>query len=83
MINTSFWRMVKEKWIRDEDPAIDAVKDLVQGSGESTQEINDLNRLLNGPMTGVDSTGSLDDINNMMEQLKELGIDEIPFEDLF
>ena len=83
MINLSFWKSVKEKWIRDNDPTVAATEGLVQQSGKSTEDINKLNQMLNGGMPDFNEAGSLDDINAMMEQLNDLGVDEVPFDDLF
>lgn len=83
MINMSFWQKVKEKWVRDNDPSVDAVENLVEKSTKTQEEIDKLNEQLNGLTMDFDSVGSLDDINNMMNQLNDLGVEEIPFDALF
>lgn len=83
MINMNFWKLVKEKWIRDNDPTVDATEELIEKSSKTQEEIDKLNEQLNGLSMDFDSVGSLDDINNMMNQLNDLGVDEIPFDALF
>ena len=83
MININFWNIVKNKWILDEDPTVAATQGLIQSSGQSKQEIDDLNKFLNGNMMNFDAPDSIDSINTVMEQLNDLGIGDDPFEDLF
>lgn len=83
MINMNFWKRVKEKWIRDEDPAIESTKDTIKKDGRSTDEINKLNQALNGGISGTGEGASLDDLNRMMEQLSEMGLSDSPFDDVF
>ena len=83
MINKNFWNVVKNKWILDEDPTVAATQGLIQKSGQSKQEIDDLNKFLNGNMMNFDAPDSIDSINTVMEQLNDLGIGDDPFEDLF
>lgn len=83
MINAGFWKTIKDKWIRNEDPTVTATEGLIQKDKRTSQEINNLNKMLNGNITDFSSTASLDDINSMMEQLNDLGIDEVPFDALF
>ncbi len=83
MINMNFWKRIKEKWIRDEDPAIEATSESIQIDKRSTEEINKLNQMLNGGISSSGQEGSLDDLNRMMEQLNDLGLEESPFDDMF
>ena len=81
MINMNFWQIVREKWIRNSDPTIAATDEFIQKSNKTQEEIEALNNQLNG--LNMDSVGSVEDISNMMDQLSDLGVDEIPFEALF
>lgn len=81
MINVAFWKVVKERWIRNEDPTINATKDFIQKDNRKTEDINALNAAINGNLSEI--SGSLDNLNSMMEQLNELGVDSDPFDDLF
>ncbi len=83
MIDLSFWKNVKTLWIRDEDPTIKATERFIQKDTKSTEDINELNRKLNGENADSDDTGSIDEINRMMEQLDELGVDNISFDSFF
>ena len=82
MINLKFWGIVKDKWIRDSDPTVAAVDPIIHKSGKTSEEINKELTELNGGMPDFGNATSIDDINNMMEQLGELGMEELPF-DLF
>ncbi len=83
MINMNFWKRIKEKWIRDEDPTIEATSGSIQKDERSTEEINKLNQMLNGGISSSGQGGSLDDLNRMMEQLNDLGLEDSPFDDMF
>ena len=83
MINMNFWKRIKEKWIRDEDPTIEATSGSLQKDERSTEEINKLNQMLNGGISSSGQGGSLDDLNRMMEQLNDLGLEDSPFDDMF
>ncbi len=83
MINMNFWKRIKEKWIRDEDPTIEATSGSLQKDERSTEEINKLNQMLNGGISSSEQGGSLDDLNRMMEQLNDLGLEDSPFDDMF
>ncbi len=83
MINMNFWKRIKEKWIRDEDPTIEATSGSLQKDERSTEEINKLNQMLNGEISSSEQGGSLDDLNRMMEQLNDLGLEDSPFDDMF
>ena len=83
MIDLSFWKNVKTLWIRDEDPTIKATEGFIQRDTKSTEDINELNRKLNGGNSDFNGTGVIDDINRMMEQLDELGVDDISFDSFF
>ena len=39
MINLEFWGIVKDKWIRDNDPTVAAVDPIIHKSGKTTEEI--------------------------------------------
>lgn len=80
MISLSFWKTAKEKWILDNDPTIAATEGLVHGSGMSTADIDKLNQELNGALPDFNGATSIDDISNLMDQLGELGMEEIPFD---
>ena len=82
MINMNFWKRIKEKWIRDEDPTIEATKDSIQKDTRSAIEINELNQRLNGSTNSINGVDTLGNLNRMMEQLNDLGIDDDPFGDL-
>lgn len=83
MINMNFWQIVREKWIRDSDPTIAATDEFIQKSQKTQDEIDALNNQLNGLNMDMGSVGTVEDISNMMDQLSDLGVDEIPFEALF
>lgn len=83
MINMNFWNLVRDKWIRDNDPTVDATEELVEKTAKTQAEIDQLDALLNGLNSDFGNTGSLDDIDAMMSQLNDLGVDEIPFDALF
>lgn len=83
MINMNFWKRIKEKWIRAEDPTIEATSGSIQKDERSTEEINELNQMLNGGISSSGQGGSLDDLNRMMEQLNDLGLEDSPFDDMF
>ena len=74
MINMSFWNIVKNKWIRDNDPTVEATEDLIKKSSKTHEEIDKLNQQLNGFNSFDDSASSVDDINKMFEGLNDLGI---------
>ena len=83
MINMSFWQIVKEKWIRNNDPSVDAVEELITKSKQTQDEIDELNKQLNGLSMDFENIGSLDDIDEMMNQLSGLGVESVPFDALF
>ena len=70
MINIGFWKRVKEKWIRREDPTVERIKPIIEEDGRETGEIDELYMKLN-------------DINSTLEQLNSLSDTESPFGTLF
>ena len=83
MIDLSFWKKVKTLWIRNEDPTVAIIDGIIQEDGKSTEEVNELNRMLNGDNISSGETGSVDDLNRMMEQLDALDAGDDPFESMF
>lgn len=83
MIDLSFWKNVKTLWIRNEDPTVAIIDGIIQEDGKSTEEVNELNRMLNGDNISSGETGSVDDLNRMMEQLDALDAGDDPFESMF
>lgn len=83
MINMNFWKTVRDKWIRDNDPSESEIGSLISEDEKPKEKIEELFEELNGSSMDFDSMGTLDDIDNMMNQLKMLEIEEIPFDALF
>ena len=80
MINVKFWQKVREKWIRHEDPYGD-IEGVIKEGGEGN--IDELNAMLNGDFGIRTEDTSVDEINNLIEDLNDLGVDADPLGDLF
>lgn len=84
MINMSFWNIVKNKWIRNNDPSVEATEDLIKKSSKTQDEINKLNQQLNGANNFDSPISTVEDINKMFEELGDLGVEiDIPSFNIF
>jgi len=70
MINKSFWNIVKEKWILNDDPIRTSKLPTAPDIGEIDDEFD---------MPDFSSMNSIDDINSALNGLADLGIEELPF----